>query len=59
MENYNKLKELYEKLDNLKSELIHVGLQIGLSHPTTVSICQKLDIVILELQKEQNKLNEK
>lgn len=55
--NNNNLKELYEKIDNLKSDLIQVGIQIGLSHPTTVSLSQKLDIVILELQKEQNKNN--
>lgn len=57
MVNNNNLKELYEKIDNLKSDLIQVGIQIGLSHPTTVSLSQKLDIVILELQKEQNKNN--
>ncbi|MBU7595849.1 Spo0E family sporulation regulatory protein-aspartic acid phosphatase (plasmid) [Metabacillus halosaccharovorans] len=59
MENNYKLKELNEKLDSLKAELIQVGLQIGLSHPITVSLSQQLDIVILELQKEQNKLNKK
>ncbi|APH05816.1 aspartyl-phosphate phosphatase Spo0E family protein [Bacillus weihaiensis] len=51
----NHLIELNEKIENLKSDLIKVGLQIGLSHPTTVALSQKLDIVIIELQKEQNR----
>ncbi|MFC0273468.1 aspartyl-phosphate phosphatase Spo0E family protein [Metabacillus herbersteinensis] len=38
-------------MDSLKSELIEIGLLMGLNHPTTVSLSQRLDKLILEFQK--------
>ncbi|MFS0883500.1 Spo0E family sporulation regulatory protein-aspartic acid phosphatase [Metabacillus niabensis] len=43
--------QLLSKIDFLKGELIEIGLIIGLNHPKTVALSQRLDKLILEYQK--------
>ncbi|UGB30556.1 aspartyl-phosphate phosphatase Spo0E family protein [Metabacillus sp. B2-18] len=45
--------DLLMKINFLKIELIEVGLVIGLNHPITISLSQKLDKLISEYQKTQ------
>ena len=50
----NSTIDLHKKIEELKSELIEVGLAIGLNHPTTIKLSQKLDKVIIEFQRLSN-----
>ncbi|MCM3411247.1 aspartyl-phosphate phosphatase Spo0E family protein [Metabacillus litoralis] len=45
--------DLLIKINSLRSELIEIGLLIGLNHPITISLSQKLDKLITEYQKNQ------
>ncbi|UGB28800.1 aspartyl-phosphate phosphatase Spo0E family protein [Metabacillus sp. B2-18] len=45
--------DLLIKINSLRSELIEIGLLIGLNHPITISLSQKLDNLITEYQKNQ------
>ncbi|MFD2214978.1 aspartyl-phosphate phosphatase Spo0E family protein [Metabacillus endolithicus] len=45
--------DLLVKINCLRVELIEVGLLIGLNHPITISLSQKLDKLISEYQKTQ------
>ncbi|MDQ0229751.1 aspartyl-phosphate phosphatase Spo0E family protein [Metabacillus malikii] len=46
--------KLLSKIEYLKGELIEIGLVIGLNHPRTVSLSQRLDQLIVEYQKHSN-----
>ena len=50
----NSTTDLHKKIEELKLELIEVGLAIGLNHPTTINLSQKLDKVIIEFQRMFN-----
>jgi len=43
--------DLLVQIDVLKSELIELGLYLGLNHPITVSLSQSLDKKLTEFQK--------
>lgn len=42
--------QMFLKIEFFKSELIELALLLGLNHPTTISLSQKLDILILDYQ---------
>jgi Spo0E like sporulation regulatory protein len=44
-------EQLLQKIEYLKTELIELGILIGLNHPTTISLSQRLDALILEYQR--------
>lgn len=49
---YTSKEALTQRIDLLKVEMIDLGLNIGLNHPSTVALSQKLDEIILMYQKE-------
>ncbi|WEG13476.1 aspartyl-phosphate phosphatase Spo0E family protein [Pullulanibacillus sp. KACC 23026] len=50
------LKDCYLKLSKLRREMIKKGLEKGFNHEDTLAISKKMDAIILEIQKEENKL---
>lgn len=49
---YTSKEALSQRIDSLKVEMIDLGLSIGLNHPSTVALSQKLDEIILMYQME-------
>lgn len=47
----NKTKIIY-KIEKLRNELIKTGTHLGLSHPDTVDLSQKLDRLLNEYKKD-------
>ncbi|MGM8215880.1 aspartyl-phosphate phosphatase Spo0E family protein [Bacillaceae bacterium W0354] len=46
----NNREELENKIENIRSKLVEMGLDLGLNHSTTIKMSQELDELIAEFQ---------
>jgi len=54
MKDQQLLKELENKIENMKKEMMHLGINMGLNNSKTLKSSQNLDELIVEYQKRKD-----
>ncbi|MBU5465756.1 aspartyl-phosphate phosphatase Spo0E family protein [Virgibacillus sp. MSJ-26] len=55
MKDQQLLKELENKIENMKKEMMDLGINMGLNNSKTLKSSQNLDELIVEYQKRKDK----